>query len=169
MNRYLLTAILTSLLFTGTAFAVPESKELEPRQPDLTTETLTPPHNPEMERHKNEFNRRLNLTDEQKYKAKQLRVNSQEKMKPLMDELIVKQQQRNMLENNDGNDKEIQTLNNDIKYLRQKLHNIILQNERDFMEILTPEQKNEFNKMREERKQILNQKRMMKKHTNPYK
>ncbi len=165
MNKYLLILILSLAVLGQTAFATPEPKEFEPPKPPAG---IAAPRNPEMEKHRKEFNKRLNLTEEQKQKAKQSRIESQAKMKPLMDELISKQQERNRLENSDGNDKEIQTLNNEIKDLRQDLHNIILQNERDFMEILTPEQKTEFNKMREERKQVIQKQRMMKKNMKPH-
>ncbi len=157
MNKYLLTLILSASVLTQVTIAMPEL----PKQQPGTAISSKPA--PDVKKHRNEFSKRLNLTEEQKQQAKELRIASQEKMKPLMDKLIQKQNERNSLESRDGNDKEIQILNDEIKNIRQELHRIILQNERDFMEILTPEQKNEFNKMRNERKQLFQQKRMMKK------
>ncbi len=66
------------------------------------------------------------------------------------------------MENFDSDDAKIQELNNEIRTLRKKLHEIIMQNERDFIQILTPEQQSEFNKMREERKKMFEKKREMK-------
>ncbi len=162
MNKYLLTFILSTAVLTQAALATPEAAP-GIQHPANRPEISKMARPPKMKKHKNELNERLKLTEEQKQKAGELRAASQEKMKPLMTELIQKQQQRNQLENSDGNDKEIQTLNNEIRNIRQELHNIIIQNERDFMQILTPEQLDEFNKMREERKQIIHQKRMLQK------
>ena len=161
MNKYFLTFILSIAVLTQTATAAQET--VHKILPSASKSEISKPVKQlKMKKHKNELNERLKLTEEQKQQAGELRAASQEKMKPLMTELIQKQQQRNHLENSDGNDKEIQALNNEIRTIRQELHNIIIQNERDFMQILTPEQLDEFNKMREERKQIIHKKRMMK-------
>ncbi len=157
MNKYLLTTILSAVILSQTAYAVQntQTQEFKPVQRAEIS-------NPAPEKPKNEFSRRLNLTEEQKQKAKQLRVNSQEKMKPLLIELKAKQEQLNSYGDTDINDKEVQILNNEIKKIRKDLRIIIIQNERDFMEILTSEQRMEFNKIRNERKQIFRQKQIQK-------
>lgn len=109
--------------------------------------------------HQVDMRQRLNLTSEQKEKARTLRLNSQDKIKPLSDELKAKQSKKMLLVSQDGDAKEIQILADDIKRLKQQIHTLIVQNEKDFVQILTPEQKAEFNKMRTEGKKEIQSQR----------
>jgi len=93
---------------------------------------------------------RLNLSEEQKEQARVLRLNSQEKIKPIADEMKLKQSKKMELTSQDGNEQEIEQLGLEIRKLKQQMHGIIMQNERDFIQILTPEQKLEFNKIKQE-------------------
>ena len=93
---------------------------------------------------------RLNLSEEQKELARELRLNSQEKIKPIADEMKLKQNKKMELTNQDGDLQEIEQLGLEIRKLKQQIHGIIIQNERDFIQILTPEQKTEFNKIKQE-------------------
>lgn len=93
---------------------------------------------------------RLNLSEEQKELARELRLNSQEKIKPIADEMKLKQNKKMELTNQDGDLQEIEQLGLEIRKLKQQIHGIIMQNERDFIQILTPEQKTEFNKIKQE-------------------
>ncbi len=77
----------------------------------------------------------LKLTDEQRNKAKELRKASREKIKPLIDEM---------------------------KALRKKMDEIRKENMTAFEELLTPEQKETFEKIKAERK--AKHEKMMKKH-----
>lgn len=104
-----------------------------------------------------DMKQRLNLTEEQRVQAREIRMNSQAKMQPYVDELKQKQSQKMALVSQDGDENEIKRLGEDIKRLKHQIHSIRIQNERDFVQILTPEQKVEFNKMRTEgKKQIHN-------------
>ena len=69
------------------------------------------------------------------------------KIKPVADELKYKQSRKIELKNQNNNGKEIENLDLEIKKLKQQMHGIIIQNERDFIQILTPEQKSEYNKI----------------------
>ncbi len=162
MNKYLLTGLLAISVLAQTALALPNTEtKVNPIQPQRVENGVPkPPKKPAPP--ENEFKSRLNLTQEQLDKAKALRIASQEKMKPLMEELRQKQAERNRLENFDSDDTKIQQLNNEIRTLRKQIHEIIMQNERDFIQILTPEQQSEFNKMREERKKMFEKRREMK-------
>lgn len=75
------------------------------------------------QKHKNNFIERLNLTEEQKQKAKELR----EKNKPQMEELFAK-----------------------MRELRKQAEEIRKQNKEEFESILTPEQKEILQKMKQE-------------------
>ena len=77
----------------------------------------------------------LNLTEEQQAKAKEMRQNAREKIKPLIDER---------------------------KAIREKMDSIRKENMKAFEELLTPEQKATFEKIKAERK--ARHDKMMKKH-----
>ena len=78
------------------------------------------------EKMENKLADKLKLTEEQRAKAKQMREDSRKKIKPLMKEL---------------------------KEIRKKIDDIRKENMKDFEEILTPEQKAEFEKHKLERKE----------------
>lgn len=77
----------------------------------------------------------LNLTEEQQAKAKEMRQAAREKIKPLIDEM---------------------------KAIREKMDTIRKENMKAFEEMLTPEQKETFAKIKAERK--ARHEKMMKKH-----
>lgn len=100
------------------------------------------------------LDKRLNLTEEQKQKANQLRKKSREKMKPVMVEL---NQKRNELRNLDKEnltdierEKKAEKLSSDIAKLNQKARDLRVKNMKDFEKILTPEQKKELAKIKAE-------------------
>ena len=104
-----------------------------------------------------DMKQRLNLTEEQRVQAREIRMSSQAKIQPYVDELKQKQSQKMALVSQDGDENEIKRLGEDIKRLKHQIHSIRIQNEREFVQILTPEQKVEYNKMRAEgKKQIHN-------------
>jgi len=86
-------------------------------------------HLKNMERHHEKREQKLadelKLTDEQRTKTKEMRKAAREKMKPIMDEM---------------------------KKLREKMDNIRNDNMKEFEKLLTPEQKETFTKIKEERK-----------------
>jgi Spy/CpxP family protein refolding chaperone len=88
-------------------------------------------HRPKIERMHDDLAKKLNLTDEQKEQAKLLRKKDHVEAKELFEEM----------------DK-----------IREKLDNLRKKNMEEFEQILTPEQKSEFEKIKEERKKHMKKK-----------
>lgn len=120
MKKYLLATVCAfSLALSASAFAQDEPRD----------ETMPPPPGIEHQMEKvkenmqNELADKLNLTDEQREKAKKIHEEGREKMKPLMEE---------------G------------KALHEKMDKLRKENMGEFEKILTDEQKEQFEKMKEE-------------------
>ncbi|MCQ2789088.1 MAG: Spy/CpxP family protein refolding chaperone [bacterium] len=109
----------------------------------------------------------LNLTEEQKVKAKEIRMQGHKEMKPLIDELRSKQEQKRMLmQNKNAGVKEVQKLekiNKEIVNLKKQIREIRIKNNKQFEEILTEEQKVKFNELKKE-----GRKNFAKHHKHPY-
>lgn len=108
-----------------------------------------------MEKRVEEFNKTLGLTDEQVAKAKEIRMNGHNKMKPLMEKKRAKFQEMRNLEANSSmsvkaQDKKAETLRNDIGKIDQQMRQIRRDNEKEFEAILTPEQKLKYQQIKEE-------------------
>ena len=73
-----------------------EQKRIEHQRPPMSPEMKA-----KMEKKKAEFDKKLNLTDEQKAKAEQIRKDGFEKMKPVMDQIKVKKDERREIREND--------------------------------------------------------------------
>ncbi|MCQ2743294.1 MAG: Spy/CpxP family protein refolding chaperone [bacterium] len=102
------------------------------------------------------FDQKLGLTDEQKQQAKELRVKSFEKIKPIMTQLKAKEQEVRMIKNSklapQAQQEKLNTLYADIKVLRKEAHDIRIQNMKDFESILTADQKKTLKEMKKEGK-----------------
>ena len=98
------------------------------------------------------FEKKLGLTEEQKFEAKIVRKKGHEQMKPVMDKIMAKRQEINKIRHlqKDYNDKKLTKLNNDIKSLEKKANKIRQQNMKEFEKILTDEQKNILKQMKQE-------------------
>lgn len=132
MKKSYLTLLCATALLCGTSFAYAADDATMPPPPQTE-------HHQRMERHHEKMAQKLaddlNLTDEQRAKAKEMRQQAREKIKPLIDEM---------------------------KEIRKKMDTIRQENMKAFEEILTPEQKETFAKIKTERKAKF--KKMMKKH-----
>jgi len=102
---------------------------------------------------KEELRQRLNLTTEQQEKAKQIRENARPVIKPLFEQIHQKKQEIRELRQSGATREELQPKIDEIKSLRQKADALRKENMQKFEAILTPEQKAEFNKFKEEKKQ----------------
>ena len=104
----------------------------------------------------NELENKLNLTDEQKVKAKEIRMKGREEIKPIIDELKAKKEKIQEIKASNISEKEktsqIEKQRNEIKSLREQADKIREKNMSQFEEILTTEQKEEFNKFKQEMK-----------------
>lgn len=103
---------------------------------------------------------KLKLTEVQKEKAKSLRMETREQMRPIMEAIKTKQEQKEIIKHNRNltaaaQCEQVEKLNNQISELKKQAHDLRVKNEKDFEAILTPKQKSEFNKLKEERKKEL--------------
>lgn len=122
------------------------------------------PTKAEMEAKKLEFEKRLNLTEEQKSQIEKNKQKDKEKMKPIFDEMKSKKAEiMNIQKNNKLTDsekvKKVAELEKDIIDLRVKADELRRENMKNFESILTKEQLEEFSKIKEEQKQEMEKKR----------
>lgn len=109
-------------------------------------------HKQRMEARKAKFEKRLNLTEEQKVKAKELRLKGHEEMKPLIIQLRAKKEQKKALLEKQCNKAEMIKLNGEIRTLKTQIRELHKKNIAEFEKILTKNQKNELQKMKKEGK-----------------
>ncbi|OGI02446.1 MAG: hypothetical protein A2Y25_01295 [Candidatus Melainabacteria bacterium GWF2_37_15] len=105
-----------------------------------------------MQQVKDELQQRLNLTETQQEKSKQMHMEHREVMKPLMDKIHQKWQEIKALKESGASQEEIKVKKEEIKALREQTNTIRKEHMQKFESILTPEQKTEFKKFREEMK-----------------
>ena len=100
------------------------------------------------------FEQRLNLTEKQKQKARQIHQQGREQMKPIMEQIIYKRQEieaiskTKMLERT--KQEQIAEITTQIRELEKKANEIRKANSQEFESILTKKQKNELAKMKAE-------------------
>lgn len=108
----------------------------------------------DMEKRRQEFEKRLKLTDEQKLKAKEIQEKGKKEIKPVMEEIRLKREEIRKIENSFHTDKEKQALitplRNDVKELNKKAHKMKVQNMKEFEGILSEKQLKELEKMKKE-------------------
>lgn len=150
------------LLISGTAFA----GEV---QNTRTAPDKQPPSREQMEKirkaHEAEFEQKLGLTDEQKAKGKELRQQSFEKMKPIMDDIKNKKQQIRTLRESESlttkQQKELEKLQNDLTKLKTKANSVRKENMKNFESILNDEQKKILQDLKKEGRQNFERNRKM--------
>ena len=103
------------------------------------------------------FEKRLGLTEEQKIKARELRIKGHEKMKPIMDEIIAKKQEARMVKLSrisvQMQEEKLAKIDEELKVLEKKAHAIRTQNMKEFEKILTGEQRKILKQMKKEGRQ----------------
>lgn len=96
----------------------------------------------------------LKLTDEQKKKAHDLRMQGHEKIKPVMEKTKAKYDELKAVMGSDlsidDKNKKINTLEKELLSLKQEARKIRTENMKAFEAILTPEQKAEFDKIKKD-------------------
>lgn len=113
-----------------------------------------PPKGPDFAKRKAEFEKRLKLTDEQKAKAEAIRKKGMEQMKPLMVKLQEKKgeiegiKQSKLLERD--KQAQIEQLQKEIMALKRGMHELRMQNMKEFESLLTAKQLKELKKMKNE-------------------
>ena len=130
---------------------VPIQKEAVKKMPEMKKPPIQKQY---MEKRKQEFEKRLKLTDEQKIKAKEIQEKSREEMKPIMKQIRLKREEIRKIENSFNTDADkkalIEPLRNDVRELNKKAHQMRVQNMKEFEGILTQKQLKELEKMKQE-------------------
>lgn len=107
-------------------------------------------------KHDAEFEKRLNLTEEQKIKARQIRKAGHEKLKPVMDEIRAKRQEAKMIKLSrmavQMQEEKLAVIDEELKVLQKKAHEIRRANMKEFESILTREQRRTLKEMKKEGK-----------------
>ena len=132
----------------------PCQKECKCQKPPMTEEQKAE-MKAKMEAKKAEFDKKLNLSDEQKAKAEQVRKEGFEKMKPVMEQIKTKKDEiKAIREDGDLTQAEakakIDVLHKDIMELKAQAKEIRKQNMQDFEAILTDKQKKTLEKMKQD-------------------
>lgn len=153
MNKNLLTlGLIGTIALSGNMISFAHHANDCPQTPPAC-ETKTPPCGHHHKMHE-DFNQRLNLTEAQKIKAKKIRENGHKQMKPIMDAIQAKKQEKETVKLSriavQAQNEKIEAIDKDIIALRKKAHEVRMQNMKEFEAILTPEQKTELQKMKEE-------------------
>ncbi len=160
MNKKFLIITLLSLFVAGlgTNICQAEPDYSRPMPEEHGFDRPHHPHGDKMKSHRppshEEFEKRLNLTEEQKALAKAQREASREKIKPIIEEInnkkseIEKTKMSRMAQQ--AIDERVAELQAEIRTLRKKAHEIRKENMKAFEASLSEEQQKELKKMKEE-------------------
>lgn len=168
-KQFMTIALAATIIFGG--FMSAEAVPCKVGAPDKMPVKCEKPQKPtpeemkaRMEKRVEEFNKALGLTDEQVAKAKQIRENGHNKMKPLMEKKKAKLDEiRAVMDNDDLSvkvqDKKVEDLRLQLKSIDQDIRQARRDNQKEFEAILTPEQKVKLNQIKEEGKKHFRQNR----------
>lgn len=105
----------------------------------------------------NMFEKRLGLTEEQKIKAREIRIKGHEKMKPVIEEIIAKKQEAKMVKMSriaiQVQEERLAVIDTELKILEKKAHDLRKANMKEFESILTKEQRKILKQMKKEGRQ----------------
>ena len=100
------------------------------------------------------FEKRLGLTEEQKIKAKEIRIKGHEKIKPVVEEIKAKKQEAKMIKMSriavQVQEERLAKIDAELKALEKKAHDIRKANMKEFESILTRAQKRTLKEMKKE-------------------
>ena len=159
MKKLLILASLAALSCVATyaadtEFTQPVTTKVKLQSEKPNFQHAKPPMNPDFNRKREEFEKKLKLTDEQKIKAKELHKESFEKMKPTMEQMKTKRQEFDKIKNSDldenAKQEKIRELHKEIRTLDRQAHEIRQQNMKDFEGLLDKKQTKTLNKMKKE-------------------
>lgn len=135
------------------AQAVQTTVKLKSEKPCMK-QHAKPQMNPEFIKKKENFDKKLKLTDEQKAKAKELRKESFEKMKPIMEQIKTKHQEIGKIKKSDiaedAKREQIHAIAKELRPLEKQAGEIRRQNMKDFEALLSKKQLKELNKIKKE-------------------
>ena len=100
------------------------------------------------------FEKKLELTEVQKLKAREIRKTGHEKLKPILDEIRAKKQEAEMIRRSrmavQMQEEKLAVIDAELKVLEKKANNIRRSNMKDFESILTRNQKKILKEMKKE-------------------
>ena len=100
------------------------------------------------------FEKRLGLTEQQRVKAREIRIKGHENLRPVIDQIIMKKQEAEMVKMSriavQVQEERLAEIDAQLKVLEKKAHSIRKQNMKDFESILTKEQKKILKEMKKE-------------------
>lgn len=100
------------------------------------------------------FEKRLGLTEEQKVKAREIRIKGHENIKPVIEQIIAKKQEAKMVKMSriavQVQEERLEAIDEELKVLEKKAHDIRKANMKEFESILTKEQKKILKQMKKE-------------------
>lgn len=170
------TLILASFVVFATipaVFANDGSEAVQPsqrpafEQPRPEFGQQRPPKRPDV--HRQKFEERLKLTDEQKAQAKELHQKGLEQMKPIMEQIKTKKEEARAVKLSriavEEQEAKLQKIREEIRALNKQAHELRMKNMKDFENILTKKQKKELEKIKKEGRK--NFEKHHKKHPHP--
>lgn len=156
------TIILASVLTfaMSTAFAATPAKTITPVTPAVPATVIAAPACTEMtpqppcHKHRDQFENRLNLTEAQKEQAKQIRMKGHEEMRPVIEKIKCLKQEKEAVKRSriavQAQEEKIAVIDGQIKVLKKEMRELRTKNMKEFEAILTPKQKKELAKMKDE-------------------
>ncbi|HSA06727.1 MAG TPA: Spy/CpxP family protein refolding chaperone [Candidatus Gastranaerophilales bacterium] len=110
-------------------------------------------HKEKFKEKKDEIQNRLNLTEEQKAQAKKFHEEARPEIKPVVEKIKAKRQEIIEMKKSGASQEQLKAKMEEMKPLIDEANRIREKNAQKFESILTPEQKVEFQKIKEEVKQ----------------
>lgn len=152
MKKTLIMASVIIFAASTAVFAQDTQNTQTPSNPPAKCNCQRPPKGPDFAKRHAEFEQRLKLTDEQKAKAKELREQGFEKMKPIMEKIKEKRAEIQTVKQDttEAGKAKLEQLQKEIGALKQEAHRLRMENMKAFEGILTKSQLKELQKMKEE-------------------
>ena len=158
MKKTLILAAIIALTMTSTAYAGNATTAAKAQTPAKNGQMMPPPPKDfrgGKDKHRAEFEKRLNLTEAQKAKIEKNRKADMAKLKPIKEQIRAKKEAKHeIIKKYEETNPDLIKLNKEIKALKDQEHKIMEANRKSFESLLTKEQKAELAKMQAERKKF---------------
>lgn len=153
-NNLIISALAaTVLMSSGMSFAATNPEPTAPQTQQCQKDIGNPNHN---KMNRPNLDELLNLSETQKQKAHEIRMNGHQKIRPVIEKIKAKKAEIKAVEMSKlpqaEKDKKIATLKEELKPLKQEARKIRTENTKEFEAILTPEQKVKFENFKKEHK-----------------
>ena len=150
MKKTLILASVAALMLSSTAVFAEDAKT----DVKSTIKSTNIEKKFDKKRQRPNLDDKLKLSEEQKKKAHDLRMQGHEKIKPVMQKMKAKHDElKSVMDSDltiDAKNKKINTLEKELLALKQEARKIRTENMKAFEAILTPEQKAEFDKIKKD-------------------